>query len=282
MSDNATIVPVGNRSEYDDIPGINWSVLKHCIDHPSKAMYAMLNPKPPTPRMALGSAIHSISLEGYTKFKKSYAKQPEGIDRRTKAGKEAYSEFVAMSKGKQVMSADDYETAMRVSDSIAEHPAVKDLLNPATGRAEQVIKFELTEGLVGKGILDWLPTKDGHPIVDLKTTRDASPYGFARQMANLRYHGQACYYRRALAALNGEPLRDFVFIAVEVEPPYCIGVYKLNLDAIDAGERMVDMAIDRWLAATTGGDGDPHYTDYIEDLGIPTWAMAGENANVAT
>ena len=85
-----------------------------------------------------------------------------------------------------------------------------------------------------------------------------------------------------MAALNGEPPRDFVFVAVEVEPPYCIGVYKLNPDAIDAGERMVDMAIDRWLASTTGGDGDPHYTDYIEDLGIPTWAMAGENANVAT
>lgn len=280
MSDTATNHGPMKRAEYEDLAGINWSVLKHCIDHPAKALEEIANPSPPTDRMILGSAIHARVLEGQDAFRKRFAVAPLNIDRRTNKGKEEWSRFQKSSSGKQVIPAKDKLTVTRVADSAMKHPAVSDLIGCGDGVAETVIRWELDEQLFGKGIIDWLPNNDG-PIVDLKTTRDASPSGFARQIANFRYHGQACFYRRAVAALRGEPKRDFVIIALEVEPPYCVGVYRLNDDAIEAGERMVEMALDRWIAATRGHAGyEPHYTDYIEDLGIPTWAMNNETANL--
>tara|TARA_R100001594_G_scaffold24856_1_gene48777 strand:+ start:5157 stop:5849 length:693 start_codon:yes stop_codon:yes gene_type:complete len=228
--------------------------------------------------MLLGQAVHAMCLEGEGVYKQRFAHTSTKIDRRTKAGKEEWAAFELSSKGKSVISFDDHQTTVNVCESIKNHPAASDLL--MSGTPETAIRWELEDGLYGKGIIDMLPQGDG-PIVDLKTTRDASPSGFAKQIANYRYNGQACYYRRAVSALEGAPRRDFVIIAVEVEAPYCVGVYRLNADAIDSGERMVDMCLDRWLAATRGQQGfAPHYTDYIEDLGIPMWAMADENSNV--
>ena len=274
---NATLHESMSRRYYTELPGMNWSILKHAIEHPAKAVHQMQNPTPPTPRMVLGSAIHSCVLEGESAMKRCYTATPSGIDRRTKAGKAAYAEFEIASRGKQILSASDYETTMQGSEAVRAHPGANDLLSG--GEPEQIISFDLCEGLVGKCILDWLPDGDG-PLVDLKTTRDASPSGFSRQIANYKYAGQACFYRRAVAALRGEPKRDFVIVAVETEAPYLVGCYRLNPDAIDSGERMVDTAIARWLAAARQPGFAPHYTDYIEDLGIPPWAMHNETANV--
>ena len=187
MSDRATLHPEMTRNEYTDLPGINWSILKYCIDHPSKAMHAMLNPSKPSARMIMGSAIHSGFLEGWETLNRNYIATPEGIDRRTKTGKEQYAAFEAKSRGKQVVTPDAWKTVMNVVERLNNHPTVNTLIN-GKGQSEAVITFELCEGLEGKGILDWMPTDHG-PIVDLKTTRDASPKGFARQIANYQYHG---------------------------------------------------------------------------------------------
>lgn len=277
MPDTAELYGTLSRDAYEELPGINWSILKHCIDHPSKALQAIKSPKEPTSRMVLGTAVHCAVLEGLSMYYKRFSVAPN-VDRRTKDGKEKWKAFEALSEKKRVITADDSRTVRSVASAISGHPACFDLLK--NGTPEAAVRWEMCEGLYGKGIIDWLPDGDG-PLVDLKTTRDASPSGFARQIANYRYHGQAEYYRRAIATLRGEAPRDFVIIAVEVEPPYCIGVYRLNEEALEAGSRMVDMAIDRWLAASRGDNGyDPHYTDYIEDLGIPTWALSHETANV--
>ena len=275
--DSATLHGNMESEDYDELPGINWSVLKHSLEHPAKSMWELQKKNQPTDRMILGSAIHCLFLEGEDAYARQYAVCPK-VDRRTKDGKAAYSAFVERSRGKSVLSEESDLNVRKVVKSLAKHPAASDYV--VTHQAEQAIRFELIDGLWGKGIIDLMPTGDG-PIVDLKTTRDASPAGFARQIANMHYHGQACYYRRAVASHDGKPRRDFVFIAVEVEPPYMIGVYKLNQESIECGERMVDVAIDRWYAASRGQQGfDPHYTDYVEDLSIPVWAMGKDVENV--
>ena len=278
MTDTAALHGSVTRAKYDELPGINWSVLKHCLLHPAKAIHELGEPKKTSSRMILGQAVHALCLEGESIYKNRFAVAPEKIDRRTTAGKEEWSRFESASNNKSIITVSDNRTVKEVCDSIKNHPAASDLLT--SGSPETAITWEIMDRLYGKGIIDMLPHGDG-PIVDLKTTRDASPSGFARQIANYKYAGQACYYRRGLSTLMGEAPRDFVIIAVEVEAPYCVGVYRLNEDAIDSGERMVDMCIDRWLAATRGQQGfAPHYTDYIEDLGVPVWAMANENSNV--
>lgn len=270
------------RSEYDALDGMNWSLLKHAITSPSKLLSEMTRERKPSDRMALGSAIHCYVLEGIDAFARQYALMPK-IDRRTKAGKEAYEKFVSHSQGKTIIKRSDLEIIEGVSRSVHMHPSYAEALT--TGWAEAALQWDCPEsGMKCKALLDFLPFKS-HPnaaIVDLKTTRDASPSGFCREIAKYMYHGQAAYYREGLSIHEGLPKRDVILIAVEIEPPFCVGFYRLSSEALDSGYRLFQTAIDRWLGAVETEDFEPFYTDGIEELSIPSWAMNAENANVSS
>jgi exodeoxyribonuclease VIII len=75
---------------------------------------------------------------------------------------------------------------------------------------------------------DWL-TPD-NIIVDLKTTEDASPRGFAQSVRKYRYDVQAAFYSDGLEAATGKECEGFFFIAVEKSPPFLCAVYFLGAD----------------------------------------------------
>lgn len=270
------------RRDYDALEGMNWSLLKHAITSPSKVLSESTRKRQTSDRMALGSAIHSYVLEGEDAFHSSFIAMPK-IDRRTKAGKEEYERFLSRSKGKTVIKESDLDIIRGVDRSIRSHPSRDQVLT--TGWVESALQWECPEsGMLCKALLDFLPFKSypNAAIVDLKTTRDASPSGFCREIAKYMYHGQAAYYREGLSIVEDLPKRDVILIAVEVEPPFCVGFYRLSADALDSGYRLFQTAIDRWLGACETDDFTPFYTDGVEELSIPSWAMNAENANVSS
>jgi exodeoxyribonuclease VIII len=114
------------------------------------------------------------------------------------------------------------------------HPAANTILNMA-GICEQSYQWKDSEtGEICKSRPDF-HTADNSLLVDLKTTEDASMFGFQKSIHSFRYHVQAAWYLRSLAEAE-----QFVFIAVEKKPPYLVAVYNASKEMVEAGNRAAD------------------------------------------
>jgi exodeoxyribonuclease VIII len=219
-----------------------------------------INPdRPPsvqTAAMKLGSLTHCAVLEP-DELSSRYG---ICLPRNTKAGKEMAAEMEAA--GIEAVTASEMEQAIAMAGSVRSHQAAAALLRD--GKAEQSFWWDDTPtGLRCKCRPDWYT---GNTIVDLKTTTDASPKGFARSVAQWRYAIQQNHY------LAGTFAERFVFIAVEKTYPYAVGVYELDEAAALYGETerrnnlqtIADCrAISEW----------PGYGNTIQPLGLPAWAL---------
>ena len=72
-------------------------------------------------------------------------------------------------------------------------------------------------------------------VADLKTTKDASPRAFQKDVLSYGYHLQAVMIQAALQVLNGVEMNHFWFIVIEKEPPYLVAVYQLDDAALAEG-----------------------------------------------
>ena len=104
-------------------------------------------------------------------------------------------------------------------------------------------------------------------VVDLKTTQDASPAAFAKDVANFKYHLQAAFYMRLTGA------KKFVIVAQEKELPCANRVYTLDEAALAEGNRLMDEAIALYTQCVAF-DSWPTYTKDITTLSLPKWAIS--------
>ena len=88
--------------EYRAFDAISRSDLLLCQKSLRQFKFSKDNPSPPTDPMIIGSAFHCLVLEP-DEFHKRYAVAPEKIDRRTKVGKAAWSEFTIKNEGKHLL-----------------------------------------------------------------------------------------------------------------------------------------------------------------------------------
>jgi hypothetical protein len=231
----------------------------------------------PTPAMRLGTALHTHVLE-LSRWDEEIAIAP-AMDRRTKAGKESYAAFEAAAAGKTVITADDAEVVMAMGRSIMRHPGAAMLLG-LPGKAETTHMWtDGTYGVECKCRPDWL-TDDGSIVVDLKTTKDASPRGFKQSVANFAYHKQAAWYLHGLEQATGRRPDQFIFICVESTAPFACAVYAADAEMIERGhdQAMRDLAK---LAVCKAADHWPSYSDQIETISLPGW-MTGASGQQQT
>ena len=235
-------------------------------------------PVEPTPAMRLGTALHTHVLE-LDRWDQEIAVAP-ACDRRTKAGKEAYAAFQDAAAGKTVISADDAEQVQAMARAVFRHPGAAMLLG-LPGKAETTHMWtDATYGVECKCRPDWL-TDDGSIVVDLKTTKDASPRGFRRSIGDFRYQVQAAWYLHGLEQATGRRPDQFVFICVEKEPPYACAVYAADAEMIERGHQQA-MADLGELAACRAADRWPSYSDQIETIGLPGWMTGVGNSDQTT
>ena len=221
----------------------------------------------PSPQMRLGTALHTHVLE-LSRWDEEIAVAP-AMDRRTKAGKEAWQAFQDDAAGKTVITADDAEQVMAMGRAVMRHPAAAMLLG-LPGKAETTHMWtDAATGLQCKCRPDWL-TDDGSIVADLKTTKDASPRGFKQSVANFAYHKQAAWYLHGLEQATGKRPDQFIFICVESTAPYAVAVYAADAEMIERGhdQAMRDLAK---LAVCKAADHWPSYSEQIETLSLPAW-----------
>lgn len=263
--------------EYHSGEGVNKSLLDLLHRSPMHCHAALIGePAEPTEAMKLGTAVHALVLEP-KKYERQFAIAPR-VDRRTKAGKEEWAQFCEEHAGAEIISEDTAELVRAMAASVHSHPAAHALLS-AEGKAEMSAYWiDTITGELCKCRPDFW-RKDGI-IVDLKTTEDASPEGFARSVVSYRYHVQAAWYLEGLKRLFDDGLakegferpRNFVFVAVEKKPPYAVGVYVLDLDAYQVGANEARADLDKFHECKRL-DVWPGYGDAIASLALPAWFM---------
>ena len=250
-----------SNADYHADPAISASHLHAVAASPYHYWSRFLAPdRPPsvqTAAMKLGSLTHCAVLEP-DELSSRYGIAP---DRRTNAGKAVAAEMEAA--GIEAVTAPEMEQAMAMAASVRSHQAAAALLRD--GKAEQSFWWDDSTGLRCKCRPDWY---NGTTIVDLKTTTDASPKGFAKSVAQWRYHVQQNHY------LAGTFAERFVFIAVEKTYPYAVGVYELDETAALHGEaerrnNLQTIADCRAIAEWPG------YGNTVQPLSLPNWALGG-------
>lgn len=272
-----------NSADYHAHPAISKSHLDQIARSPLHYWARFLDPKrvvpEPTPAMRLGSALHTHVLELH-KWDEEYAIAPDGIDRRTKVGKEAWAAFEAEAKGKTTLSRDEADVVMHMGRAIHGHPAAAMLLN-LPGEAETThIWVDNTYNLSCKCRPDWL-TKDGSIVVDLKTTEDASPVGFRRSIGQFRYGVQAAWYLDGIEVATGIRPSQWIFIAVEKKAPYAVAVYAADAEMIEHGHNQAMRDLAR-LAECKALDRWPGYSDQIEMISLPGWMTGATQHDTPT
>jgi exodeoxyribonuclease VIII len=254
------------NAEYHASPAISKSGLDLIRKAPALYRWRQANPIEQTPAMRLGTLTHTVVLEPDL-FERETAVRPEGIDQRTSAGKLAWAEFEVQAEGKEIISEEEWTKLAAIRDAVRSHPAAAKAL-AGSPVIEQSIFWDVDD--IACRCRPDAVTERG-VIVDLKTTRDASPDGFAKSVAQYRYHVQAAFYSDGYKAAFGEAPRGFVFIAVETEPPYLVAVYVASETMTNRGRIEYQTDLDTFRECLAS-DCWPGYSSSPLTLDLPKWA----------
>ena len=218
--------------------------------------------RPKTEAMKIGSLTHTCILEP-EKMAGSFIVRPDGMDSRTKVGKE----WLAGQTAETIISQREADLLSRMVDAVHQHPEASDLI--ASSDREKSL-FAQDDGLWLKGRIDCLlPT--GSVIADLKTCELADLASVEKAIFSYGYHRQAAYYLR-LANLLGMKKSHFFFIFVEKTAPHCVAVYSLTDDALRIGEQEIAKSL-RALKICTKIGAWPGRNPGINTASLPMWAM---------
>ena len=197
----------------------------------------------------IGRALHTLILEGRSKFDAEYLissgptnpKTGEAYGKTTKA----YREWLAAQK-RPVVSSEDFGWMLKLQQSVVLHPVANTLLE--RGRAEGTVRITL-DGEPCQIRMDWFnPSFEGKPvIVDLKTVadfpffeKDARKYGYPEQLAFYRE-----VFKEASAGVNAsaQDVPDVYIIAIEKREPFRCGVWKLTDELLEQAAAANKMAM---------------------------------------
>lgn len=251
-------------ADYHAIRALSATGLKKLAVTPAHYAHWLDHPDEPTPAMRIGRLVHLACIEPVL-WDASVVVAPI-VDRRTKEGKSIWEQFQASNGGKEIVTHDEHQQMLAMRASVRAHPAAGALFKEGASEVSLFATDEST-GALCKSRLDWLKTGQ---IVDLKTTEDASPAGFARSVHNYGYHLQAAHYV-AMAKAVGLGSLDFILVAVEKTAPHAVACYKLDPSDIllaDAERRRLMQL----HASCTEFKSWPAYSREVETLTLPNWA----------
>ena len=236
----AEIWPVSNQAYHADCSKIGASMLATILESPAKYYKRFVGKdadgKPlmqhdPTPDQILGSATHALILEPEN-FDEVFCFRPDGIDGRTKDGKEALAKWRLNCIGKTELTPEAMAKARAMAAAALAHPLVAELMRAPGAVRERGILWE-EAGLTMKCRPDlYIPGPySGENIqleanlnLDFKTSADAGPDKWCSTseyapMFLWRYDLQvAAHYTTGIEALTREPCLSGIVVIDKAEP----------------------------------------------------------------
>jgi len=267
-------------------------------------------PEKRSPAMSLGTFMHALLLTPDT-WQREFAVKPAGAVKNTKAGKSLTRQWLVDQLGDNtpelerardnteaqqfaqdiglleqaledrhitVVSQEDLELAEAMRDAVMRTSLGSTIFSAGEAEVTMLAKDPAT-GVLIKTRPDWVPVgMGGKMVVDLKTTRDASPDTVARDSAKWGYHLQAALYQRVYRLVTGTT-PAFLHCFVESAPPHDVGFFEMDEDALQAGEAKINRALDIFEKCKREGIypgvGYNWKTEQYEirPLSLPPWAL---------
>lgn len=251
------------EQEYRQAEGVNKSTLWNLRKSPAHYKYFLENQREDTAAFAFGRAVHAAILTP-SAFKKDFVVIPEGIDRRTKAGKEEYQAFIDASAGKEILTAADAETVKAIVKAFKKNRDAVQLLKGT--KREKPLFWTDDNGIFCKCRID--AYKAGL-IVDLKTAQDAETETFTKEALRYGYDVQAAHYLDAYQHKESAVRPEWYFIVIEKTEPYAINILRADIGFLDYGFIRRQELIEKLKACQD----QKAYPDYgINELCLPAWA----------
>jgi hypothetical protein len=245
--------------KYHAVDALSKSMMTKILKSPAHYKAALEEHQEPSKAMQLGTAIHTAVLEPHL-YSQVVAVIPPDIDHRTKEGKQWKEQHKSRI---HLTHAEDIDV-QGVANSVRRHP-FWEIINHEHSIEASVFAEDAETQIPLKARPDlWI--KEPAILVDVKTTDDASPEAFSRTISTFGYHIQAAHY---LAMTGAE---SFIFVAVERKAPYAVGIYRLDIEWLQAGENLRRKAIST-LHECRALDSWPAYPTATQTLSCPKWVL---------
>lgn len=253
------------EAEYHAHPALSSTGARKILDSPARFEYWRTHPAEPKREFDLGSAIHSETLgTGYA------IEVLDFKDFRTNDAKNAASD--AREAGKIPVLRHVYDEVQPIAQSVLKHKTARAFFEQDGDAEATVFSTDPETGVLCRARFDFLPRPTGRRRVafDLKSSATGvSPDSFARSVARYGYDVAQEHYLHTYDPEGAEDL-EFVFIAVEVEPPYLVSINALNRDFVEIGKKKAARAR-RLFAACTAAKQWPGYSEDVVLLAPPVF-----------
>lgn len=284
------LIPDLNYGQYHAVKGLRSSHLKLMKRSPAHLVADQLVPKKSTDALEFGALFHS-AIENGPKFLDTYVTEPEfsgptkdGRDStRSAAAKEAKAQWYAAQKpGTVIVKKAWVDPLIGMLKSAMSHKLVGNLLKNGVRETSLFVDDPETGELL-QCRPDFISEK-GY-MVDIKTTRDGTHPFFYHQIFSSKYPDdpyyilQSAHYSHCarVASLSGVKSDNFIFVAIEKEPPYGITVWPMDIGCLGPGEQ--------WRAHLTAlyskckkEQNWPCYPEKAKQVSPPEWAdLPGED-----
>jgi exodeoxyribonuclease VIII len=229
---------MSRTKDYEQLPALSQSAIKDAKQEGWQYFYKRhverSLPFEPSKSMEMGTALHLALLEP-DRFRDKVLCIPDEVlsASGSKAGN-AWKQFQAENANRILLKSDDFANLAFAVDAVMNHPAAGPLI-AAKGIIEQPITWQMHD-IDCKAIPD--KVIPGVATLDVKSTCVVQPKKFQRQAEDLLYDVQACFYRDGVLEVYAERL-PFVFIAVEVEPPFRVRAYQAPDDWFVSGHSII-------------------------------------------
>lgn len=256
--------------EYEAIPALRWSRLSEYLRSPAHGKAAESRFWG-SDDLDFGQAVHTSVLEP-GEWESRFGVFPEDAPtKRSNDGKAWWRDFEAANKGKVFLKRETVDAVRRCAEAVYAHPRANLWLTSPKSKREVVIVWMDECGMYCKARIDLVSNVEGMTrVIDLKSTRNASPYEFGRDIGNYHYAGQLAFYMRGLDAVAPFE-RSAAFIAVEKDPAVAV-CYDLGPASLEVGQDEVKRALATFVESEASQKW-PGYPDGVIDM--PAWRLRG-------
>lgn len=264
-----------SSSEYFSINAINKSGLDAFKRSPLHYYDQYLSPnkesRVETPSMKLGSAVHCAVLET-KEYDNRYVVMPDGVDRRTKEGKQVFSDLEKLNK--IILSSNENSIVQGILEAY-KNSVINKMLSDIPGKSEQVILWnDPITGEYCKARADWI-SDDYSLIIDLKTTEDARAQAFSKSCFDYGYHRQSAWYLNGIENATGKAASTFIFLVIEKSRPYAISCFTPDSQMLEVGKIENENLLSSWSASKKINSW-PGYFEEIQSISLPKWSLNKE------
>lgn len=185
----------------------------------------------------IGSAVHTLCLEGRSQFDKEYLSITEKSDLRTKKGKETMAHYKEICNERHVFSFVEHRMIENIYSNYLTNKLAVEFCNGEVEKSH----YTNYKGIDVKVRPDCKNEKKQF-ISDIKTTKSATDNDIQKEIRFYNYDLQMAFYCDCL----GYPPENFRFIFMQKTAPYFIEVVALTEETIERGRNKYDAALQQW------------------------------------